>query len=323
MKKVYLRKNKGITLIALVITIIVLLILAGVAIAMLSGENGILKKAAESKTKTEQAQKEEETRLTDMETTANFLTSNVSYKIKNGYMTGFTVGDMVDKINKELKSLGYEINIKYDMTEKKDIPIEDKTNTPIATGMSVQKDGKTVARTVVFGDIYGDGVINARDQLILKNYISQENYEIKEWQKVAMDINSDGRIDIKDLDLIKLVIRNEFIVDQNRYTYNSNDLIVDRESWEKRQFINNLKQKISDSSIYILENENDTEIYNLKIKTTDSLKVEDVLGILPDGGEIKRNGEEVATTEDIKNGDEIIYKYKEEKDLYIGKIIIE
>lgn len=37
-----MRENKGITLIALVITIIVLLILAGVAIAMLSGENGIL-----------------------------------------------------------------------------------------------------------------------------------------------------------------------------------------------------------------------------------------------------------------------------------------
>ena len=34
--------NKGITLIALVITIIVLLILAGISISMLSGENGIL-----------------------------------------------------------------------------------------------------------------------------------------------------------------------------------------------------------------------------------------------------------------------------------------
>ena len=33
------KKNKGITLIALVITIIVLLILAGVSIAMLTGEN--------------------------------------------------------------------------------------------------------------------------------------------------------------------------------------------------------------------------------------------------------------------------------------------
>ena len=48
-----INKQKGITLIALVITIIVLLILAGIAISMLSGENGILKKAADAKTETE------------------------------------------------------------------------------------------------------------------------------------------------------------------------------------------------------------------------------------------------------------------------------
>ncbi len=46
-----MRKNKGITLIALVITIIVLLILAGVSIATLTGENGILTKATEAKEK--------------------------------------------------------------------------------------------------------------------------------------------------------------------------------------------------------------------------------------------------------------------------------
>ena len=40
-----LKTNKGITLIALVITIIVLLILAGVSIAMLTGDNGILTRA--------------------------------------------------------------------------------------------------------------------------------------------------------------------------------------------------------------------------------------------------------------------------------------
>jgi len=38
-------KNSGITLIALIITIIVLLILAGVSIAMLIGENGTLRKS--------------------------------------------------------------------------------------------------------------------------------------------------------------------------------------------------------------------------------------------------------------------------------------
>lgn len=43
------REQKGITLIALVITIIVLLILAGVSIAMLSGENGILSQSRNAK----------------------------------------------------------------------------------------------------------------------------------------------------------------------------------------------------------------------------------------------------------------------------------
>lgn len=44
--------EKGITLVALVITIIVLLILAGVTIMALSGDNGILNRASQSKVST-------------------------------------------------------------------------------------------------------------------------------------------------------------------------------------------------------------------------------------------------------------------------------
>lgn len=51
--------KKGITLISLVVTIIVLLILAGVTIATLTGENGILTRASEAKEKTEEAQEKE------------------------------------------------------------------------------------------------------------------------------------------------------------------------------------------------------------------------------------------------------------------------
>ena len=57
------KKNKGITLIALVITIIVLLILAGVTIASLSGDNGILTRAAEAKEQTKKADVEETIKL--------------------------------------------------------------------------------------------------------------------------------------------------------------------------------------------------------------------------------------------------------------------
>ena len=53
------KKNNGITLIALVITIIVLLILAGVTIATLTGENGILTRATDAKTNTEVAEEKE------------------------------------------------------------------------------------------------------------------------------------------------------------------------------------------------------------------------------------------------------------------------
>ena len=59
-------KNTGITLIALVVTIIVLLILAGISVNMLTGQNGILNKAAEAKEKTEEAQKEEQIKLAVM-----------------------------------------------------------------------------------------------------------------------------------------------------------------------------------------------------------------------------------------------------------------
>ncbi len=47
-----IEKENGITLIALVVTIVVLLILAGVSISMLTGENGIIKQAQDSKEET-------------------------------------------------------------------------------------------------------------------------------------------------------------------------------------------------------------------------------------------------------------------------------
>ncbi|HCC03878.1 MAG TPA: hypothetical protein DEP51_03360 [Clostridiales bacterium] len=57
------KSSKGITLIALVITIIVLLILAGISISMLSGDNSILQKATTAKENSDKAQIEERIRL--------------------------------------------------------------------------------------------------------------------------------------------------------------------------------------------------------------------------------------------------------------------
>ena len=58
-----MKKNKGITLIALIITIIVLLILAGVSIAMLTGESGVITQAQKAKISTELSGYKEELEL--------------------------------------------------------------------------------------------------------------------------------------------------------------------------------------------------------------------------------------------------------------------
>ncbi len=58
----YKGKN-GITLIALVITIIILLILAGISIATLTGENGLLTKTHTAKTETKKANAEEQVKI--------------------------------------------------------------------------------------------------------------------------------------------------------------------------------------------------------------------------------------------------------------------
>ena len=69
--------NKGITLIALVVTIIVLLILAGISIAMLTGQNGILNRAAEAKEKTGVAQEDESQKLKGYEDIMAQYTGNL------------------------------------------------------------------------------------------------------------------------------------------------------------------------------------------------------------------------------------------------------
>ena len=91
-----MNKNRGITLIALVVTVIVLMILAGVSISMLTGQNGILNKAAEAKTKSQVANEKEAVGMAVLEalTTGNgTLTAerlNATMKSYLGKETNFT-----------------------------------------------------------------------------------------------------------------------------------------------------------------------------------------------------------------------------------------
>lgn len=85
-----MKKNNGITLIALVITIIILLILAGITLAIVAGDNGILGKAQIAKDRTETAQMEEDNKLKELEQTVNkyeLQTSRTDSETKSKYDT--------------------------------------------------------------------------------------------------------------------------------------------------------------------------------------------------------------------------------------------
>ena len=93
-----LNKEKGITLIALVITIIVLLILAGVSIAMLTGQNGILTQASNASEATIKGEAEEAVKLAINTIMANksAATAGVPAGNTTDFPTELTAGNIVD-----------------------------------------------------------------------------------------------------------------------------------------------------------------------------------------------------------------------------------
>ena len=85
-----MRNNKGITLIALVITIIVLLILAGVSIAMLTGDNGILTQAGRAKYTQIEGQVREEINLAVQ--AAKMFAEQKSVTTSSGWLASGNIG---------------------------------------------------------------------------------------------------------------------------------------------------------------------------------------------------------------------------------------
>ncbi len=100
------KQQKGITLIALVVTIIILLILAGVSIAMLTGNNGVLTQAKSAKENTRVGEVQEKVKLAAQAA----LTDNLGNGIEK------------EKFQEELNNMftqGEQVSLEYDETNKK------------------------------------------------------------------------------------------------------------------------------------------------------------------------------------------------------------
>ena len=154
-------KDKGITLIALVITIIILLILAGISISALTNQ-GLFKNAKAAQNATEKAEAEQGQRLNEYEDEINKYLENEdehtkAFKEKVGKVLSTTDNTEIKdaKNNKIVVPAGFKI-IEGATTVDKGIVIEDVTETAtkgsqfvwIPVGTIIKSDGTTATITL-------------------------------------------------------------------------------------------------------------------------------------------------------------------------------
>ena len=129
--KEQLKRTKGITLIALVITIIVLLILAGVTIATLTGDNGILTKAQNAKTQNDKATAKEKVDLAiaaSLDETGKINLGQLKTNLNNIDGINPKVGDITDsRFPLKVTVDGVEVTIEKDSNGKYSTSVGEST----------------------------------------------------------------------------------------------------------------------------------------------------------------------------------------------------
>ena len=128
MKNKRILKERGITLIALVITIVVLLILAGVSINAIFSENGIIKRAKDAQNKMDQAVENDQKGINEL---SNWLDSKT-----NGSSGGNTTLKSYEEAGKDANNNGV-------LTENATYTDSEKTTVTIPKGFKVSGVVKT------------------------------------------------------------------------------------------------------------------------------------------------------------------------------------
>ena len=175
--------QKGITLIALVITIIVLLILAGVSIAMLTGQNGILTQAQNAKTTTENKSAEEKVKLAVMGARAD-----------DGTLT-------VGKLRTELANYGGTVEGNtFPVTatvDGKSFTVDDKGNVELAgEKQPVTREGIEVGDYVSYTQDTSTEKTYDADKLKKGGYTSTQTVKKEDLNWRVLRKNDDGSIDL-------------------------------------------------------------------------------------------------------------------------------
>ena len=137
-----LNNKKGITLIALVVTVVVLIILAGVSINAVLGDNGIIKKANQAASVTKEAEVKEAINRTILEF---YLTND--YETLEDFLKAKAEDGSIDSVTK---------NADGTLTVKKgnySVTVENKTNSSGGGGSGGSTGGETQTPEITVGEI--------------------------------------------------------------------------------------------------------------------------------------------------------------------------
>lgn len=217
-----LKNGKGITLIALVVTIIVLLILAGVSIATLTGDNGILTRANDAKEQTEIGTEKEQVQLAyidaNMQTKGERITEGqlqsaldnlvgenqtkaiddndsfwVKFQESGRYYRIDDSGNITDPIEiKEDKTPGILTGSGTEEDPYVIMSIEDLvvfSNMTNGTGIKLNEDG--TAEEITEANKYGNKYVILDTTLNFKSKLSYVNYARTDFG----DINNNGTVE--------------------------------------------------------------------------------------------------------------------------------
>ena len=261
---------QGITLIALIVTIVVMIVIAGVAINMTIGENGIFTKAVKAKEMQETAAVKEKLELKQVEASVALgggsltLEDYLKYLVDQGMIDESDIEDTADD---NVKTILVDNKYIYTVVKKDDgsigLEYEGKAGKLLPKIKSVNTKSTTSSIEVKVDATRVDG---GEYRFYIKDVASGEDYKKKQTNKtgeytftgleqnkefkVKVEVENKNGIAEKETSIIRTVTVAELTQSDLEFTYNPND-------WTKDKIVVTVNAKVEIPTGYTLQTSKD------------------------------------------------------------------